>query len=382
MILALQKTLVFISLIGIGLLLKSKISSKEQIRGIKTLILSIALPATIFIALLKIEIRSSLLYLPLMALGVNFLLLYSGKWLIKLLRIPPESSKSRTLSILIPSFAPGLSCFPFIVEFFGEQSLAMAAFADVGNKFFVLIFLYILALNWFYRIKTKQSDELTIKTNRLNELWMSLVREPINVVLVAALAMLCLGLNFTSLPLFLQDTINRMSLLMTPLVLLFIGIAVKFRKKEILLMFQVLLWRSGMAFLISGILVLLLSGSIGVSILMLVIIFPQSAISFWPFAHMSAIDSMEGKNPKEKTFDLDLGLNLLAFSLPFSTLLILLICSFNGYFANPLTLLGLGISFISMVVVSKLMDMKEPGKQLSFPGVSKTIESSSSAIEG
>ena len=46
---------------------------------------------------------------------------------------------------------------------------------------------------------------------------MSLVREPINMVLLIALGMLALGLNFSSLPEFLQMSTDRLSLMMTPL---------------------------------------------------------------------------------------------------------------------------------------------------------------------
>ncbi|MEP2279402.1 MAG: hypothetical protein ABJI11_08215, partial [Maribacter sp.] len=75
----------------------------------------------------------------------------------------------------------------------------------------------------------------------------------------------------------------------------------------------------------------------------------QSACSFWPFAHMSAIQSMEDKDEHPKpTFDVNFGLNILACSLPFSTLLIIGIFSFSDYFINPLTLIGLGTIILAI----------------------------------
>ena len=71
---ALQKTISFLLLIGLGVLLKNKITNKEELKGVKAIILNIALPATIFIALLKIQIKPSLLLLPVLALVANFLL--------------------------------------------------------------------------------------------------------------------------------------------------------------------------------------------------------------------------------------------------------------------------------------------------------------------
>jgi len=50
-----QKTIVFLFFIFIGVLLKVKFKSKEEITGIKKVILNLALPATIFIALLGVR---------------------------------------------------------------------------------------------------------------------------------------------------------------------------------------------------------------------------------------------------------------------------------------------------------------------------------------
>lgn len=357
--LGLEKTLSLIVLIFLGVILKKKISSPDQIKGIKILILSIALPATIFIALLKIEVQLQLISLPLLALGINFLLLGGTKLLIRLLKIDTNSAKNRTLLMLIPSFAPGISCFPFLTEYLGEETLALAALADVGNKFFVLILLYLLAMHWYYKLIEQDTNSSTSAQNRLKELFKALLSEPINMVLVVAITMLCFGLNLSSLPTFLQDSVSRLSLLMTPLVLLFIGLAVKIRKGDLLLIFQVLFWRSGFAFLISGILLFLLPAGVAVSTLLLAVIFPQSACSFWPFAHMTAVKNLEGPDAKKNTFDIDLGLNILAFSLPFSTILILTICSTGSFFANPVVVLTCGFSFLLFAVVPILLSTKK-----------------------
>ena len=111
---AIQKTFAILVLIGIGILLRGKIQSKEALSGVKVLILSIALPATIFIALLKIEVDTSLLYLPLGALVFNLLFLSIAFKGLPLLGFDKGGSSYRTMLMLLPSLAPGLSCFPFI----------------------------------------------------------------------------------------------------------------------------------------------------------------------------------------------------------------------------------------------------------------------------
>ena len=146
----LQKTFTFLLFIGIGLLLKFKFGSKEELTGIKKIILNLALPATIFIALLGVQIDAALLSLPFMALALNILLFLLFPYLMPLTGIKRDTPEYRTARLLVPSLAPGLSCFPFVLEFLGEAYLAKAAMADLGNKVFVLIILYLVVMNWYY----------------------------------------------------------------------------------------------------------------------------------------------------------------------------------------------------------------------------------------
>lgn len=341
---ALQKTLSILLLIGVGLLLKRKLRNREELGGIKMLILSIALPATIFIALLKIRVEAELLVLPLMALAFNLIMFAIGYFIIPLLNIEAKSSAHRTLMMLFPSLAPGLSCFPFLVEYLGDESLAWAALADVGNKVFGLIILYIIAMNWYYR--RARNTQNASGNNKLKGLLLSLVKEPINMVMVVAILLLSMGLNLASLPEFMQQSVRWMSNLMTPMVLLFIGMAVQIKKGELRKVICLLLWRSGLAFLISAF-ALSIAPELSYIAMMVIVVMPQSATSFWPFAHMSAVNTLENDTPQEdRTFNLELALTVLAFSLPFSTVIIMSICSIGEFFVNPLHLLGIGAGAI------------------------------------
>lgn len=348
---ALQKTLTLVLFIAIGILLKKKIKNKQELHGIKSLILSIALPATIFIALLKIEINQSLILLPFIALLANIILFFGLKMIIKMLGVNSGTSKYKTLLLMLPSLAPGLSCFPFLTEYLGEQSLALAALADVGNKVFVLIILYAIAMHWYFKQVHKVNPYIEAKNSKLNKLLKSLISEPINMVLIIALTMLCLGMNVDSLPLFMQNTIVRLGMMMTPLVLMFIGIAVKINKKDFVEIFQILFCRSALSFGLSAVSLVLAPGGISTSLLLVLVVFPQSAVSFWPFAHMTAVSKLEEGTELKPTFDLNLGINLLAISLPFSTALILTICSTGEYFTNPITLVVIGAVFLVIAIV-------------------------------
>lgn len=333
------KTLSLLLLIALGLLLKRKIPA-EQVKGLKSLILTVALPATIFLALMQIEVKQELLWLPWLALGFNLLMLGLG-WLgLRWHPLGADAAQRRTLLMLFPSLAPGLSCFPFLVEFLGEGSLAQAAIADVGNKVFVLILLYLLAMRWHY---AAQAEDPRPMGKRLRALLLALLREPINLVMAAALLLLALGWRLGDLPAVLQSTIGRLGAIMTPLVLIFIGLAVKVKRHEVWPLFSLLLLRSGLALLLSAVFLLLLP-ELAPAAALLAVIFPQSACSFWPYAHMSAADALE--QGQARTFDLSLGVNLLAFSLPFSTALILTLSALGPAVAQPGWLLGLGGGFL------------------------------------
>ena len=196
MSLALQKTLSILLLIGIGILMKKKIKQKEQLGGIKTLILSIALPATIFIALLKINIEPELFMLPIMALGFNLIMFGLAYLVLPKLGVSKMGADHKTLIMLFGSLAPGLSCFPFIVEYLGEETLAWAALADVGNKVYGLIILYMIAMHWYLSIH--QKDQKVSSKEKIKSLLLSLIKEPINMVLVVGLLFRSFGLTLTS----------------------------------------------------------------------------------------------------------------------------------------------------------------------------------------
>jgi len=98
-----------------------------------------------------------------------------------------------------------------------------------------------------------------------------------------------------------------------------------------------------------------------VSAALVMVVFPLSACSFWPFAHMSAIEELERRSPEEvrkskgETFDTAFALNVLAFSLPFSTTLILTIFSVGEFFGQPLHLVSIGLLFLAICIVPLLL---------------------------
>ncbi|WP_147676685.1 AEC family transporter [Algibacter pacificus] len=344
----LNKPISFLLFVAIGLLLRKKISAGDETNGLKSLILSIILPATIFIALLKIKIDSNLILFPALALGLNLLLLALSPLLLLIIGIDENSPSGRSAKLLIPSLAPGLSCFPFILEFLGDTALANAAMADLGNKFFVLFLLYLLAVKWHY--KKANTTKMPLKS-RLKSLLLTLLYEPVNLFIFVALILVSFNISLDSLPSFLGSTLSRLSAIMTPLVLIFIGLAVKLKKKQFFEIFSLLILRAAFTLLLVSIVVFSFDLVVKNDILVL-IAFSLSACSFWPYAHISGIDFKERKREEQdKTFNANFAISILALSLPISVLLVLGILTANTVFVSVPNLLSLSLVLFSIGII-------------------------------
>jgi predicted permease len=354
---ATTKTISLLLLIIIGYLFRKKIKNKDQREGIKTLILSLALPATIFIALLQIDFKSDLIIIPILSLGFNIVMhiLVDKLPLRPVFGIPVN--QYRVLIMLIPSLAPGLSCFPFIMEYSGQGPLAMAALADVGNKIFVLIISYTIAMKWYFEAN---KDSMPEEGNKVKDLLFSLLNEPVNLVIVTAIIMLSMGLSYSAFPEFIRLSIDRLSLMMTPLVLLFIGLSMRLTWDQVRTIFSFLFFRSGIAFLISGLLLFFFPVT-DIPTMLLIVVFPQSACSFWPYAHMASVAQLESKvegKPTSRTFDLDFAMNVLACSMPFSVILILAIYASGNFFTSTSNVFICAGILLTLAVLVVLLSSK------------------------
>ena len=76
-------------------------------------------------------------------------------------------------------------------------------------------------------------SELGNEKGKAKSLLLSLVKKPINIIMLLAIIFLGFGLNMTSLPTVVSELFARASSLMTPLVLIYIGMAVQFKEGKI-----------------------------------------------------------------------------------------------------------------------------------------------------
>jgi malate permease and related proteins len=339
-----QKAIALIILISVGYFLQQKFQDAAAKGAIRGFILNAALPATIFISTLEINTRLDLVRLPVFALAVNIYLMIVGFALSKLLISSTEYAKQRALILLFPSLAPGLTIYPFIEQFLGQQGLAWAALADMGNKMFVLIGLYAIAMVWYQ--KTMSRTQVGV-----SEQWRSivgfLVSEPVNLAIVAGFILASVGLTETKLPFALIDSAKKLALCATPLILFYVGLSLNFKSLQFGKILMILVARSGVGFLFSAMAIALLNPT-SVEETTLFVALPQASCSLWPLLHATKINtqhsvqSQENPSSREDFFDTHFATSLLAMSFPFSILVLLVVFSSGNFFYSPNHLQGLG----------------------------------------
>lgn len=358
----LQNAFVFLLLITLGYFLKKKFQDSTSMKALRSVILSVALPATIFLSTLDVDVKVDLLIFPFYALAINLFLLLVGYLLVRLQFIQLEVSKQRMFVLLFPSLAPGLSVYPFLEQFNGRDSLAWAAISDVGNKLFVLFGLLILAYVWCQKaaaLKKGTAEKVGLKASDSRSLGLTLLCEPINAALIISLCLAKANFHSHSLPPSILDALQKLAAITTPLILIFIGLSIKSKSVAIIRILLVLAVRASLGLILS-IIAFLLMHPTSSDVIMLLIAMPQASCSLWPLLHAFQIN--EHKLVKQTLFDTEFGANLIAISFPFSCLVLLVaFCSGHWFVtlshANVATLLSI-IGILSLVCVSLMTWLK------------------------
>ncbi len=339
--LGLQKAISLALLIGVGYLLKSKFPSSSQqmgfaVQGLKAIILSVALPATIFLSIVSTDL--TIWTAPLYTLGINLYLMVMGTLVARLVFYRDQLSLRRSVILMFPSMAPGLTAYPFIDQYLGGDGLAWAALADVGNKVFVLVGLYALAIHWAQQFM----DTASSGHGRWKMIGLSLLREPVNTAIVAGLLLASFGVGIDQIPFIALDPLQKLAACTTPLILIFVGLSLKFDVGQIKRIFMILLFRSGVGFLFSAAMITILvsPSSPVVSSLpfaLLLAVTPQAGCSLWPLMHATRVNA-----EIQPTFDTNFILALLTISFPFSIGVILMIFASGSFFVHPRHLVAAG----------------------------------------
>jgi malate permease and related proteins len=384
----LSKAIALILLIAVGYALKRKFADPSSVTTLRALILTVALPATIFLSTIDIDTQLNLVLLPSFALGVNLSLMLVGIGLAQLLWRSHQTPKARSLMLLFPSLAPGLTVYPFIEQFLGRSGLAWVALADMGNKLFVLVGLYALAMYWCQR-QTDQGQSSASGLGKpqrrgfglkeLKTIGRFLVTEPVNGAIVLGLVLAGLGIGTKELPLAVVDCIQKLALCSTPLILVYVGVSLKLRKLQFGTLLLVLVARAGVGFLISAAAIVLLKPQTPEAIALFISL-PQASCSLWPLLHATAINQRTQSHSTTPFFDVDFATALLALSFPFSILVLLLIFGSGDFFYSPThstlvgtALLGLfGLLWAVKQVLQSKNSLLPPAPIDLYPPSSKT----------
>ena len=343
--LGLQKVIPLLLLIVVGYLLRGKFQQPAAGGAIKNLIINAALPATIFLSVINIDTKLGLFALPALALVLNFYLLFIGLLVAPFVIKPEEKARFFSFILMFPALAPGLTAYPFIEEFLGSKSLAWAALADVGNKLFILVGLYALALYWYQKVSSASPNY----SEQLKMLGLVFFGEPANAAIILAFLLMGFNLTVDDLPKPLFEIIPKLAACTTPLILFFVGISFNPKTFNLKTVLSVLFVRAGAGFWFSAGAIAFLKPDPTTTAL--AVILPQSGCSMWPFLHATQMNarrqpsSEKDKPPTPQIFDTEFALGLLTISIPFSICVNLIVCSSRNFLSLPLNLGLVGTAF-------------------------------------
>ncbi|MEN9252610.1 MAG: hypothetical protein Q6L58_09255 [Thermostichales cyanobacterium BF3_bins_165] len=291
-----EKALSMFAILLVGFFFRHRFRSTEARAGLRALILTIALPASIFLSILNIRRGFDFITPPCFAITINLFYLVLIWILTHFWLFQNNLLQKRSLMMIFPSLAPGLTAFPFIEDFIGRDGLAWAAMSDVGNKIFVLFGLYALAVNWGQQEMSNHLMNVKSISNskRIHTLIIALLSEPINISILVGFILMLLGFSQADLPKFISNAMTTIAGLTTGLILLFVGISFQFKTEQIISVLSVLLARSGLGFLLSAAVIHSLPAAQQEPLLFVVM--PQCGCSLWPFLHMVKVEDDFQKN--------------------------------------------------------------------------------------
>jgi len=142
---SLLKVVPVLLLIPLGWILRKAGVVRPSAGGDLTkLFVNVALPASLFLAFLNLDLGWSALYLPFIGLSANVLLLGLGFGIVRFLRLHKQVKNIFLLTL--PVFATGTIAFPFFIAMFGAvKGLSIIALLEIGNVFFWNTFDHYLA---------------------------------------------------------------------------------------------------------------------------------------------------------------------------------------------------------------------------------------------
>ncbi|WP_414469909.1 AEC family transporter [Methanobacterium sp. ACI-7] len=240
---AIETIIPIIIMIAIGYFLKRlKILKPDDANLLNKIVINIAIPALIFIALYDIDISilPVIAPIPLICIAVGILSGLVAYIFAKIKKYPQKT----TWSIMLTSsmFNSGFLGYPFVLGVFGDDGLVRAVFYDLGSMMLFILFGVILLLIYGGKYTTILKRALIFPP-----LW------------AVALAIILNYINFEIGPLIL-NTLDYLSGAAIPLIMISLGLSLEFRgiKENVHAVFSVSIIKLIIAPAIASVIVLLL----------------------------------------------------------------------------------------------------------------------------
>ena len=303
-----QKALSFLCLAIFGRLIKGRFS-KPMVAGVQKLILDGMLPCVIFKALCSIKLDASLLKWPLMG-AVFVVAQLAASALCSSLVFPGDRLAAPRRSALaeLGTSAPGLSAMVFVKEFVGDHAAGHAALFDLPTKLYL-----IFALPKLLRAAGGGGGAAAGGASALG-----LLKDPLNVSIVAGLACAVSGTAFADLA-FVGKAVTALASAQTPVLFLLIGMKLKFEGATPAACVVLLVGRhaANYACFAGFVKVLGLAGDDALTALLMV----QAAVSVVGWSQMA-----KASEAGVTGYNLDFAFDIVGYSMPLTMLLQTLAC--------------------------------------------------------
>ena len=233
-----------IALITTGVVLeKTAFISAEAVKGMKKLIMNLALPCLLFLILLDADLQADYLWGS-VAVFITCLLAFSLGFLFKKIW---KSSNAFFLAVY-SSFVTGVIGYPLFISTFGAEHLYRLAILDIGN----LIFIFIVLATFLDKVGCNQTGR---KRMSLKDQVKHIVKSPFLISMFLGILVSMLGGRTffhtnpaTAASLTAAGMLAEITL---PLILLVIGYELHFDLKQLLVPLPAVLLRIGMMLLLA-----------------------------------------------------------------------------------------------------------------------------------
>lgn len=214
----LAKVLPILLLFGAGFgIRKTHFLSQDVINGFKKIVIDIALPSVLFIAFVNLDFKIEYFGLILSVFILCIVMMVLGFILRKLPII-----KHPALPFIVSGFSFGLLGIPLYITVFGEANLLPIAVMGIGHEFFIW-FIYVSVMKF-----SMGKEKLSLDTIK------GFLTSPLILAII-----LGVGINLLGLSHLLKDnyllhgiylTLESISKIATPLILMVIGYGLSFNK--------------------------------------------------------------------------------------------------------------------------------------------------------